>query len=317
MDTISLFYFTESAKDLNFTRTAKRLFISQQNLSNHIARLEEYFGVKLFERKPHLSLTYSGNVLLNYSKNFVLEEENLKNKLADIEKYNKGTLDIGASTIRASIFLPKCIKRFTERFPNVSINLHDHPSSKLEQMVLAGDLDFAIGIIHSNNQNLVCKPVLSDKVYLLVSEDLMRKYMGDKTDMIIQQSLTGSNINDFASLPFIFPSSEIRLTKIIQHCFSSANCEPNIFLVTTYPQFFLHISYEGIAASIITQMTYYDIKNNLAPNMKVFPLKIDSEFVLHDITITHNKRKYITKYSQFFMEILTDYFMQLEYDRID
>ena len=40
MDTNSLYYFAEAAKDMNFTKTAKRLFISQQNLSNHIMRLE-------------------------------------------------------------------------------------------------------------------------------------------------------------------------------------------------------------------------------------------------------------------------------------
>ena len=45
MDTISLYYFTEAAKDLNFTQTANRLFLSQQSLSNHISRLENHFGI--------------------------------------------------------------------------------------------------------------------------------------------------------------------------------------------------------------------------------------------------------------------------------
>jgi len=44
VDTISLYYFTEAAKDLNFTQTASRLFLSQQNLSSHIARLESKCG---------------------------------------------------------------------------------------------------------------------------------------------------------------------------------------------------------------------------------------------------------------------------------
>ena len=57
MDTLSLYYFSELAKDLHITRTANRLFISQQTLSNHIMRLEEYYGVKLLNRKPSLSLT--------------------------------------------------------------------------------------------------------------------------------------------------------------------------------------------------------------------------------------------------------------------
>ena len=41
MDITSLYYFSEVAKDLHITKTAKRLYISQQTLSNHIQRLEE------------------------------------------------------------------------------------------------------------------------------------------------------------------------------------------------------------------------------------------------------------------------------------
>mgnify|MGYP002383345076 CR=1 FL=1 len=40
MDLESLHYFAELTKDLNMTQTAKRLYRSQQTLSNHIARLE-------------------------------------------------------------------------------------------------------------------------------------------------------------------------------------------------------------------------------------------------------------------------------------
>ena len=57
MDLISLHYFQELSKDLNMTKTAERLYISQQTLSNHIQRLEQYYNAPLFYRKPSLSLT--------------------------------------------------------------------------------------------------------------------------------------------------------------------------------------------------------------------------------------------------------------------
>ena len=44
MDLISLHYFQELSKDLNMTKTAERLYISQQTLSNHIQRLEQYYN---------------------------------------------------------------------------------------------------------------------------------------------------------------------------------------------------------------------------------------------------------------------------------
>ena len=67
MDLISLYYFSELAKDLHMTRTANRLFISQQTLSNHIQRLEDYYGTKLFYRKPSLSLTTAGEFVLSFA----------------------------------------------------------------------------------------------------------------------------------------------------------------------------------------------------------------------------------------------------------
>ena len=38
---LNLVYFITAARELNFTRAAEKLFISQQALSNHIASLEK------------------------------------------------------------------------------------------------------------------------------------------------------------------------------------------------------------------------------------------------------------------------------------
>ena len=42
MEIISLYYFSEAAKDLHITETANRQHITQQTLSNHILRLERH-----------------------------------------------------------------------------------------------------------------------------------------------------------------------------------------------------------------------------------------------------------------------------------
>ena len=81
MDTISLYYFTEAAKDLNFTQTANRLFLSQQNLRSHIARLESQCGCKMFQRKPQVLLPCDGALFLSYSQQEGASEGNIPSVL--------------------------------------------------------------------------------------------------------------------------------------------------------------------------------------------------------------------------------------------
>ena len=47
------------AEELSISKAAKRAFVSQQCVSDHINRLEKNYGVKLFTRKP-FALTEAG-----------------------------------------------------------------------------------------------------------------------------------------------------------------------------------------------------------------------------------------------------------------
>ena len=57
---LNLVYFITAARELNFTRAAEKLFISQQALSNHIASLEKDVGISLIDRKTPMKLTAAG-----------------------------------------------------------------------------------------------------------------------------------------------------------------------------------------------------------------------------------------------------------------
>lgn len=71
MNFLNLHYFMVCAEELNFTRAAKRLFISQQSLSNHIKKLEEEYGVLLFNRGTHITLTEAGSCLYRNARDLV------------------------------------------------------------------------------------------------------------------------------------------------------------------------------------------------------------------------------------------------------
>lgn len=52
-------YFLTVVQQQSVARAAEQLYLSQQNLSNHIKRLEQQYGV-LFVRKPKFELTLAG-----------------------------------------------------------------------------------------------------------------------------------------------------------------------------------------------------------------------------------------------------------------
>ena len=73
----------------------RELYISQQNLSQHIQRLEQHYGVSLFHRKPKLALTYEGEQLYAVAVKILAEEHEFMNRLADISANSIGSAEAG------------------------------------------------------------------------------------------------------------------------------------------------------------------------------------------------------------------------------
>lgn len=304
MDFISLNYFLEATKDLNFTQTSKRLFISQQNLSNHIARLEDYYGVKLFERKPRLKLTYAGEILREYANNERLAENNLRCAFDNLKSETVGELHIGSSPNRTSIMINELIARFLISYPNVKIYLHQHHSIDLWKRTLLGELDFSISISHGNRPNLVVTPLINDYLLLLVKKSLLHKHYGaEKVDAFIEQAKSGISIHDFADLPIMTLSG----SNLIETCYFQENCKPNITISSNYPQVFVFSYYQDYTAAIIPYTNYQHIKNRLDDDIFAFPVLVNGKRVYHQIAFIRHLHKYLPPYGKYFFDITQDY----------
>ena len=83
-------YFVAAAEQLNFTRAAKKCFISQTAMTLQIRSLEEKIGVPLFVRdKHHVELTAAGKVYLNEAGAILVRAEEAANRAAAVETADK------------------------------------------------------------------------------------------------------------------------------------------------------------------------------------------------------------------------------------
>ncbi len=315
MDLTSLYYFSELAKDLHMTRTANRLFISQQTLSNHILRLEEHFGVKLLYRKPNLSLTCAGEFVLAFAQIVTKEHTNLKDILSDIEQQERGVISFGASSMRMNTCLPNILSEFSVRYPHVELRLTDNISSQLEPMVLDGKLDFALILSGDPNIKLVEQHLLNDQVYLCVSDPLLKQYYGEDADALKESALRGANVADFAKLPFCLHSN--RLGYKLMECFEEGGVTPKTYLTSADTRITTSLCFQGIAACFATQMRLINRQGDIPSNVNIFPVYHRGQPLVQQLSLIRRKDRYLSHYSKFFLELLFQYFDKLEHIRMD
>lgn len=315
MDLISLYYFSELAKDLHMTRTANRLFISQQTLSNHIQRLEDYYGTKLLYRKPTLSLTTAGEFVLGFADVMNKEQVNLKDILSDIAQQERGVLRFGASNLRLNMCLPAILPQFSTRYPNVDIRITDAVTKQLEPLVLDGSLDFAVTLNGEEHPKLVNHQLMDDQVYLCVAESLLQSCCGETAQELKEKAVHGAEVKDFAKLPFcIFDN---RMGRQINQCFEAFNITPRAYITSTYTQIGTTVCFQRLAACFISQMSLVSQQKEIPEDINIFPLNYKGQPLSQRLSLIRMKDRYLSHYSKFFLDLLFQYFSGVERVRME
>lgn len=309
MDFTSLYYFTELTKDMHFTRTAERLFMSQQTLSNHIMRLEEYYGVRLLYRKPTLSLTYAGEQVLAFASHVLREEANLKDILSDIEHQERGAIRFGASTMRMSSCLPDILPDFSSRYPLVEIHITDANSAQLEQKILKGELDLAITVSQEENSQIANIPLMADQIYLCVSDALLQEYYPTRVLELKQKSSCHADVKDFSCLPFCMLDN--RMGKSIEKCFNAAGFTPKLYTTSRYIQIGTALGLKGLAACFATRTSLLNMRGTTHDDINIFPLYLKDEPVFQQISIIYHVDRYRSTYILYFLKLVEEYFHQM------
>src|SRR5699024_160948 len=140
------------------------LFITQPTISNTIKLLEEELEVILFSRyKNQIYLTDAGEAFFFQCKEMLKMYDNIPNELSNLLELKTGSLKIGIPTIINIRILINLISQFHERYPNITFQLFENGSKKIENDIYYGDLDMGITLLHTINKNINKLPVLEEK----------------------------------------------------------------------------------------------------------------------------------------------------------
>lgn len=132
--------------DLNVSATAQSLYTSQPGISKQIRLLEDELGVEIFARSgKHLTrVTPAGEAILKTAGEILRKVESIKQLAQEFSNEQKGSLSIATTHTQARYALPTTISRFIERYPEVSLHMHQGSPMQISELAADGTVDFAI-----------------------------------------------------------------------------------------------------------------------------------------------------------------------------
>jgi DNA-binding transcriptional LysR family regulator len=143
MDIRQIEFFVAVAEELNFTRAAELMYVTQSGLSSSIRGLERELNAQLFDRTPRtVALTPAGHAFLPRARRMLHDARAAQRELADDS--TEGALRVGSEQCLGDLVdLPDLIASFHTRFPGVSIRFEQLGTQAVFDLLLRGELNAA------------------------------------------------------------------------------------------------------------------------------------------------------------------------------
>ncbi len=132
--------------DLNVSANAQSLYTSQPGISKQIRLLEDELGVEVFSRsgKYLTRITPAGESILKTAGEILRKVESIKQVAQEFSNEKKGSLSLATTHTQARYALPKVIETFINRYPDVSLHMHQGTPMQISEMAADGTVDFAV-----------------------------------------------------------------------------------------------------------------------------------------------------------------------------
>jgi len=217
LDLKQLFYFVTIAQELNITRAAKKLNISQPPLTRQLQLLEKELGVKLFTRTMKgVELTDAGMVFLKDAAQILDLSSDSKVRATQSSNGILGTIDVAVFCSVMFDIVSELLALFQTRYPQVKIILHTMNKGEQIQALLNHEIHFGFSRMPTNIAGIGSELVKHEKLFIAVDKNspLRKKKSIKITDLDgypLVVFASGQRPNFIDSIIHLFQSHQIYL----------------------------------------------------------------------------------------------------------
>lgn len=254
MDTTSLKTFLTIAELGSFSLAAEKLYLTQPAISKRIQALETEMDTKLFDRIGRQSLlTPAGRILLDHAQIIMQQLEDSQREIHNLSQQIAGGLSFGTSHHIGLHRLPKILKHYSQRYPDVELDIHFMDSEMVYQQVLAGKLELGIITIPEHDEKpLDIIPLWEDKLVFVAgkSHPLTKLNIGKNRKHPGKAELS---LPTLAKYPAILPSKNTVTRQIVEQAFQKNGVSINTSLSTNYLETIKMLVGVGLGWSVLPE----------------------------------------------------------------
>jgi LysR family transcriptional regulator, cys regulon transcriptional activator len=241
-------YIWEVARhDLNVSATAESLFTSQPGISKQIRMLEDELGIQIFRRSgKHLTeMTPAGKAIVAVAGEVLDKVNNVKQIAQQFADSSKGSLSIATTHTQARYVLPPVIRTFIEKYPAVTLHMHQGTPVQISEMAANGTVDFAIATeaLELFN-NLVMMPCYEWNRSLIVPHDHALTKV---------KKLTLEQIATYPIVTYVFGFTG---RSHLDRAFDAAGLKPQVVFTATDADVIKTYVKLGLGIGIVASMAY-------------------------------------------------------------
>lgn len=245
----------------NFTKAGEILAMTQSGISHNIASLESELGIKLLNRgRNGISLTDSGERIINNMRNILSEAESIKQEAASILGIQNGKINIGSFSSFASKVLPTIISRFKGEFKGIEINFYEGSYDQITRWVEEGKVDIGFTSLSNPMDHLEAITIVRDRLVVIVPIH---------HHLAINEQVKAEDLQGEA---FIMPQlgCEVSVKKFLQ----KHEVSPNIQFNVEENQTIIAMVCEGLGITIIPELALpYNLEGTIVKPLLPEPFR--------------------------------------------
>ncbi len=241
-----------------FSEAALYLEMSQSAVSHSISALEEHLGVVLFLRGRHgAKLTPVGERIVNHARVMLQHAEAIAQE-ADLARGLKGGQVRVASFRSIAIhLLPDAIAKFSQRYPEIAVNLSEHDNYRqVEKALREGRADIGFTILPTDD-DLQTWQILENEYVALFPPSF--KLPG--------QQLTWA---DLANHSMIMPPADRIMMRDVYDHIQSLGHKLNVISEVETDTTIVNLVAQGLGATVLPRLAAEPIP----PQVQVFSLPV-------------------------------------------